>query len=185
MSVLPFFLSFLEVTMNTSNCIAGLWKFGIGITHGELIEVVKSFIFDTDGSRYRRIDIRLYSPTKYAIDFCYALGDTSVKVFVHRVSDKLRRQFGNDLVGWDIGLIGWSYGDHWNSLADQLRDFMAQVTDARLDELYQKLYRQGWAEPRPMPLSTRNADSEIRHLVIQTVSIEQIERREGRIPKVE
>ena len=171
--------------MSASNTIAGLWKFGAEVSSSNLVEVAKSWLFDTDGNRYKRIEVRLYSPTKYAIDFCYALGGESQKTFVHRISDKLRRQFGNDLVGWDIGSVGWSYGDHWNSLADQLRDYMTQVTDTRLDELYRKLYQQGWAEPRPMPLSTRNADHEVRYLVMQAVSVEIIERREGRIPKVE
>lgn len=171
--------------MSTKNCIAGLWKFGAAISRGELIEVAKSWIFDTDGHQYRRLEVRLYAPTKYAIDFCYALGDADQKAFVHRMSDKLRREFGNDLVGWDIGPVEWSHSDRWGSLANRFRDYMAQVTDVRLDELYRKLFQQGWAAPRPMPLSTRNADYEIRHLVMQAICVEQIERREGRAPKVE
>lgn len=171
--------------MSTSNTIAGLWKFGTGVTRSDLIEIAKSWVFASGGHSYRRIEVRLYSPTKYAIDFCYALGAESQKSFVHRMSDKLRRQFGNNLVGWDIGSVEWKYGDHWDSLADQLRDYVTQVTDTRLTELHQKLYQQGWTEPRPMPLSTRNADHEVRYLVMQTIGVEQIERLGGRIPKVE
>lgn len=171
--------------MSTENCIAGLWKFEVTVFRSQLIELAKSWVFDTDGHRYRRIEVRKYAPTKYAIDFCYALGDTDQKTFVHRMSDKLRREFGNDLVGWDIGPVEWSYNDRWGSLADQLRDNMAQVTDVRLDELYRKLFQQGWAKPQPMPLSTRDADYEIRRLVIQTIGVEQDERRRGLTPKIE
>lgn len=74
--------------------------------------------------------------------------------------------------------------DHWDSLARQLRSYMKQITDERLDMLYHKLYDAGWATPRSFPLSTRDADHELRHLLMQYVSIEIIERREGRTPSV-
>ncbi|TSA43968.1 hypothetical protein D4R49_01185 [bacterium] len=74
--------------------------------------------------------------------------------------------------------------DHWDCLARQLRAYMKQLTDERLDMLYHKLFDAGWATPRSFPLSTRNADEEIRHLLMQYVSIETIERREGRVASV-
>ena len=74
--------------------------------------------------------------------------------------------------------------DHWDSLAQQLRSYMKQVTDERLDELYHRLYDAGWGTPRSFPLSTRNADHELRHLMMQYVSIEVIERRDGRTPSI-
>ena len=77
-----------------------------------------------------------------------------------------------------------SPNDHWDCLARQLRAYMKQVTDERLDILYHKLYDAGWAVPRSFPLSTRNADEELRYLLMQYVCVETIERREGRTPSV-
>lgn len=74
--------------------------------------------------------------------------------------------------------------EHWIGLGLQLKQYMKQVTDARLKDLYDKLFGAGWAKPRTFPLSTRNADEELKFLMMEAVSIETIERREGRIPSV-
>ncbi len=94
---------------------------------------------------------------------------------------------GKDLLpGPGIALVlrNDSPRDPWAHLGWSLGQYMKQVTDERLDNLYRNLFAAGWANPRPLPHSTRHADHEIRYLVMNAVSYEIIERREGRIPSV-
>lgn len=73
--------------------------------------------------------------------------------------------------------------DHWTWLASSIRNLIGQTSDERLHVLYQKFYGKGWSK-RKFPLSTRNADVEVKYAVLHAVAIETIERREGRIPSV-
>lgn len=69
--------------------------------------------------------------------------------------------------------------DHWDALAKRMRSYTKELTDQRLAALYQKLYGEGWAEPEPMPLSTRDAAEHLKSLMMQAVAHEQLSR-EGR-----
>ena len=74
--------------------------------------------------------------------------------------------------------------NHWSAVGDIFRKYMLQVSDERLGGLYKKLHSEGWANERTMPLSTRNADEKIKNEIMHCMSVEIIERREGRIPSV-
>lgn len=74
--------------------------------------------------------------------------------------------------------------DHFNALGDRLRDYFDQLTDERLQLLYNNLYKEGWHKFPPNPQRTVDAHLQIRRWLMETVSIEMIERREGRIPSI-
>jgi hypothetical protein len=66
--------------------------------------------------------------------------------------------------------------DHWDSLASNLREYMAQVTDERLKALCGTLYDAGWSQYGPYPLSTRNADQEVKRAVFEAIAVELSKR---------
>ena len=67
----------------------------------------------------------------------------------------------------------------WEMLARDFLSFFNQMSDERLLKLYQDLLAKGW-NTRVFPLSTRNGESEIKYMVFQAISVEVVERREGR-----
>ena len=92
------------------NYIMGLWKFSDRISVAELEEVTKKWA--TEDPRYLQLYIRKCSKDQYGIGFTYKLDGESEKDRMHNeymnpVSDLLKRQFGNDLVGWDISNPVW------------------------------------------------------------------------------
>jgi hypothetical protein len=73
--------------------------------------------------------------------------------------------------------------DHWDELARKLRELIALIPNERMDEIYQKLYAEGYNKnPLKFPLSnrTRNPEDEIRYAILEAVAFE---RRDGRLPK--
>lgn len=124
--LIPFLsIPFLSLSMDTNatnwsgyrstdeykkNHIMGLWKFSDKISVEELIEVAKKWA--TEEPRYLQLYIRKCSKDQYGIGFTYKLDGDSEKDRMHKeymdpVSDLLKRQFGNDLVGWDISNPAW------------------------------------------------------------------------------
>ncbi|GEM_PF-3535898 len=73
---------------------------------------------------------------------------------------------------------------HLAELARQLGMYFEQLTDERLNALYQKLFVEGWAEPEPLPLSTRNAIEHVKRLVMSAVGEEQLSRERGWFDKL-
>jgi hypothetical protein len=76
--------------------------------------------------------------------------------------------------------------DHWDELARKLRELIALIPNERMDEIYQKLYAEGYNKnPLKFPLSnrTRNPEDEIRYAILEAVAFETVERRDGRLPK--
>lgn len=123
-----FFLFFWEtIVPNTDEwkcddtIVSGLWKFSSIVTLEQLQEVVAEwrragqhdmweefYIRGVDrngalgiGFRYRlcsAVDGMLLTPKKL---------DQMKSMFFHRITDQLKRRFGNDLVGWDISRSIW------------------------------------------------------------------------------
>lgn len=81
---------------------------------------------------------------------------------------------------WEVIVV---VPDHWDHLAEEMRDLIAQTSDERLGGLYKILQTRGWNQ-RIFPLSTRNVDSEVKFHIMHAVGIETVERREGRIISV-
>jgi len=83
----------------------GIWKFSEKIPVEKLIEVAQKWADEDE--KYLQLYVRKVSKDQYGIGFTYdAKGQGDLKKFHdeyhYRVSDVLRRQFGNDLAGWDI-----------------------------------------------------------------------------------
>ncbi|MDQ5957039.1 MAG: hypothetical protein QG614_10 [Patescibacteria group bacterium] len=90
--------------MQKQKIITGLWKFHEKVPEKQLIEVATEWAKE---DRYTHLYIRKVSKDQYGIGFMYDMKDTSdskktYNSFFEEVSDRLKRQFGNDLVGWDI-----------------------------------------------------------------------------------
>ena len=81
--------------------IMGLWKFHERVGEKELIEVANEWAED---NKYLQLYNRKVSKDQNGIGFAY-LSDGSREAhstYFDKVSDSLKRKFGNDLVGWDI-----------------------------------------------------------------------------------
>jgi len=83
----------------------GIWKFSDKIPMKDLIETAQKWAKEDE--KYLQLYIRKVSKDQYGIGFTYdAKGQEDRKKFhdeyFYRVSDVLKREYGNDLVGWDI-----------------------------------------------------------------------------------
>lgn len=83
------------------NLILGLWKFHERVGHKDLMEVAEEWAKDDN---YELLYIRKVSKNQNGIGFAYKSDGTKefYDEYFHEASDSLKRQFGNDLVGWDI-----------------------------------------------------------------------------------
>ncbi|MBI2065329.1 MAG: hypothetical protein HYT62_04765 [Candidatus Yanofskybacteria bacterium] len=87
----------------------GLWKFSDRVTIEQLIELAKKA---ADNPKYLQVYIRKCSKDQYGIGFTYDYSDREPtegqnKEYMDPVMDSLKKQFGNDLVGWDIASPTW------------------------------------------------------------------------------
>ena len=91
--------------MQERNWIMGLWKFSDKITIERLGEVAQQWA--DDDPHYLQLYIRRASKDQRAIGFTYEIFDgtdprDAQDAYFEKTSDFLKRQFGNDLAGWDI-----------------------------------------------------------------------------------
>ena len=82
----------------------GIWKFSDKIPMKDLIETAQKCADEDE--KYLQLYIRKVSKNQYGIGFTYDIKGQDAKraydEYFYRVSDILKRTFGNDLVGWDI-----------------------------------------------------------------------------------
>ncbi|HZZ99446.1 MAG TPA: hypothetical protein VFK07_01920 [Candidatus Paceibacterota bacterium] len=73
-----------------------------------MIEVAKKWAEDP---KYLQLYIRKCSKDQHGIGFMYEYSHPPVQgqhaEYMDPVSDALKRQFGNNLVGWDVGSPTW------------------------------------------------------------------------------
>jgi|SRR6185312_16576879 len=92
--------------------ISGIWKFHERIPVEDLQNIAREFLAE-EPNAYRSMQIRKCSKTQHGICFTYDCGESSYnKVvldrFFNRITDRLKRQFGNDFVGWDVTNQVWT-----------------------------------------------------------------------------
>ena len=92
------------------NYITGMWKFSDRVPQDTLEEVAKKWA--AEDPKYLQLYIRKCSKDQYGIGFTYDNSDKEPeggqnKEYMDPVMDALKRQFGNDLVGWDISSPTW------------------------------------------------------------------------------
>ena len=80
----------------------GYWKFSNKVTVDELEKYAQELAQD---ERYLSLHIRLAAKDQYALGFEYkpeTYSEVESTAFNNDCTDKLKRRFGNDIVGWDI-----------------------------------------------------------------------------------
>lgn len=92
------------------NYIIGLWKFSSNVSVEKLQEVAKKWA--AEDPKYLQLYVRKCSKDQYGIGFTYDYthqepSEGQNKEYMDPVMDSLKRQFGNDLVGWDIASPAW------------------------------------------------------------------------------
>lgn len=92
------------------NYITGLWKFSDKVSVEQLQEVAKKWA--AEDPKYLQLYIRKCSKNQYGIGFMYDYSNQEQTEgqnaeYMDPVMDSLKRQFGNDLVGWDIAAPTW------------------------------------------------------------------------------
>ena len=92
------------------NYITGLWKFSDRVSVEQLQEVAKKW--GNEDPKYLNLYVRKCSKDQYAIGFSYDYShqestEKQNSEYMNPVMDSLKRQFGNDLVGWDISSPTW------------------------------------------------------------------------------
>ena len=83
-----------------------MWKFSDRVPLAKLEEVAKKWA--AEDPKYLQLYIRKCSKDQNAIGFMYNFehqepNEGQNQEYMHPVMDSLKREFGNDLVGWDIG----------------------------------------------------------------------------------
>lgn len=89
--------------MQEVNNYIGIWKFNNKVSLQEIEELAKEWAKD---EKYLSLHIRQCSQNQNGLSFEYhdTTGnetDGAFTEFIDRVSDSLRRKFGNGLAGWD------------------------------------------------------------------------------------
>ncbi len=105
------------IASKQENIVTGMWKFARckpGGTRGiSEVETIVNFALECRrepffGEGYLHLYVRETSKNQLAIGFQYDLhGRLTQEKFFHRVTDKIKRRFGNDFVGWDLSSSTW------------------------------------------------------------------------------
>jgi len=80
----------------------GLWKFRDRVSVEDLCSLAERWA--AEDPSYLQLYVRKVSKDQYGIGFAYQLpaDKPGHSEYFERVSDQLKKLFGNDLVGWDI-----------------------------------------------------------------------------------
>lgn len=103
-----------HIVTDQPHLAAGIWKFRVPfpasqtpVTPEVLLELAQEWRNEFP-NQYRNICIRGCGKDQIGIDIMLDLGpDVTLREYIYRTSDKLRRQFGNDFVGWDLSDSVW------------------------------------------------------------------------------
>lgn len=96
---------FLFSSMQEENWIVGLWKFSDRVSQTELAELASEW--SNADKEYLQLYVRKTSKDQFGIGFMRQVPEDKDPQIAHKeylatVSDLLKRQYGNDFVGWDI-----------------------------------------------------------------------------------
>ena len=98
----------ITMTHKYSDKIIGIWKFSDKIAPETLAEIAEKWVHEDP--RYERLYVRKVSKDQHGIGFEYRAYEDSDSEkckqtyddYLQGMTDKLKREFGNDLVGWDL-----------------------------------------------------------------------------------
>lgn len=83
--------------------VSGMWKFRDTVSEVELTLLAGSWK-EAEPDKYLDLHIRKCSKDQIGIGFQYVCGynDQEHRKFFERMTDELKRRFGNNFAGWDI-----------------------------------------------------------------------------------
>jgi len=108
-----FTFNFIQFIMQRKRWATGLWKFSDKVSTKELNDFAQQWVADEN---YLQLYIRKVSKDQMGIGFTYRLPESEddkaiYDEFFNDTTDKLKRAFGNDLVGWDVSSTTWIIKD--------------------------------------------------------------------------
>jgi hypothetical protein len=91
------------------NIAVGIWKFGGNVTFGALIDLAREWRESGgDNSNFLDLHVRKCDTRKFGIGFKYKhRGAGDYEQFFNRMTDELKRRFGNDFVGYDVASMSY------------------------------------------------------------------------------
>ena len=98
-------------TTENKALMSGVWKFSEAISAEELCRLAEEWKAGPDGEKYLDLHVRKCSKDRWGIGFKFLRTDDSKKThdaFFYKMTDKLKRCYGNDFVGWDVSSLTYS-----------------------------------------------------------------------------
>jgi hypothetical protein len=89
-----------------ADVVTGIWKFDRTVDPTTLVSYALELKKNNPGL-FRHLYVRGCSKGQFGIGFQFELVFEDHKKFHHRMTDQLRRKFGNDFVGWDLSSPTW------------------------------------------------------------------------------
>ena len=90
-----------------TDVVSGMWKFSDRVGPDVLTRLAYIWKDEEPGKYLGPLSVRKCSKDQLGIQFMYIFGEGDHKEFFRRVTDFLKRQFGNNYVGYDIGSPTW------------------------------------------------------------------------------
>jgi hypothetical protein len=89
--------------------VSGLWRFS-NVFVEEVVDFARQWK-ETEPEACRRVSVRKCSKEQLGVDFEYQLpGGETFEQFVYRLTDRLKRRFGNQYLGYDVSGTTWLIG---------------------------------------------------------------------------
>lgn len=87
--------------------VSGIWKFRDSLGASAICDIAKRLEEGETLGSYEHIFVRTCSKNQIGVSFLYQLNGEEYNKFFDRITDMLRRRFGNDFVGWDVTPDVW------------------------------------------------------------------------------
>lgn len=94
----------VKAVANTS-MVSGVWKF-VNVNLETLLDLIEEWN-EAERDKYIDLHVRKCSKGQIAVGFKYLFEGDDHKKFFHKVTDQLKRRFGNDFIGYDISSPTW------------------------------------------------------------------------------
>lgn len=92
------------------NIVTGMWKFGPEVSPMAIGMFAAEWL-QKEGANLLQLYSRKCSKDQNALGFMYKFEEDNHKAFFHRMTDQLKRRFGNGFVGWDVSSPTWIFKD--------------------------------------------------------------------------
>lgn len=90
------------------NIVTGMWKFGPEVSPMSIGMFATEWL-KKESEKILQLYCRKCSKDQHALGFMYRFEESDHKPFSHRMTDQLKRSFGNGFVGWDVSSPTWIY----------------------------------------------------------------------------